>query len=112
MIAGQSLLVQGIASRLPGQSEEFDLEVLNPQNKDWKEALFRVSPNIIVLDALDPQAQEVCPLADIIWDLPDTVIMLVNSEFSELQVVSSQRFPIEDAQGLIDQILAPFSAGE
>ncbi len=107
MIAGQSLLVQGMANRLPGNNEGYDLKVINPQEEDWKQELTEVSPHVIVLDAKDPHIQQICPLTDLIWSMPDTTVMLLNSEFSELQVISSRRFPIADSEALLERILAP-----
>jgi hypothetical protein len=109
MIAGQSLLVQGMASRLPNKAEGFDLQVLNPEDEDWKGQLIQAKPNVVVMDALDPHIRDICPLTDIIWDLPGVTIMLLNSEFSEIQVINSNRIPISDSQALLDQILTPIS---
>ena len=106
MIAGQSLLVQGMASRLPGYAEEYDLRILHPDHENWMEELLEAEPSVLVMDAQDPQARKVCPLVELMWKKPNLTVMLLSSEHSDLQVISSKRFSISDSQALMEQILA------
>ena len=106
MIAGRSLLVQGMASRWPNRDEEYKLQVLNPEDEDWKNELAEAKPNVIVMDAHDPGVQRICPLAELIWDLPEVTMMLLHSEHSDLQIISSKRIPIKNSEALLRQIMA------
>lgn len=107
MLTGQSLLVQGMASRLLSQPDKFEVFVLHADGGDCRPSLREAKPNVIVMDTSDPDIRGFCLLADMIWEMPEATFLLMNSESSHLQVISSQRFPISDSQALLDEMMAP-----
>lgn len=106
LISGQSLLVDGVASRLKAQPGKVQPTVFSPVQDDLHDQLLALEPDVIILDARDPGVRENCPLYDLVQLLPEVKFLVLDSERSHLQVVTNRREPIADAQELLEQVLA------
>lgn len=107
LIAGQSLLIEGVASRLLDHAGEVDLHTFDPEESDLLASVANLEPQVVLLDEQDPFVRERCPLAELMRALPNSRILLLNSERSDLQVITNHRLGIEDSDALLHQILAP-----
>lgn len=106
LISGQSLLVEGVASRLKSHLDKMVPKLLSPHEDDVLSRLILLQPAAIIFDSRDPGARKVCALPDLLHLLPETKVMILDSQQSELQIISSQREAIADAQALLEQVLA------
>lgn len=106
LIAGQSLLLNGMASRLHDHAAQLDVELFNPADEGLIGRLQTASPSIIVMDANDPELEKAPPLAEFFRLLPSVQVMMLTSERSDLQIISSRRVDVRDSEALFEQIMA------
>jgi DNA-binding NarL/FixJ family response regulator len=109
MIAGHSLLLEGVASRLLDLTEDVELHTFDPQALDLLKVVAGSKPEVVLLDEQDPLVRERCALADLLRELPEARILLLNSERSDLQIITNRRIRIENSEALLDHILQPLA---
>lgn len=105
LLSGQSLLIEGVASRLQAHLDKVLPELLHPEEQGLRARLSSLQPEAIIVDARDPAVRKQATLYDLLKLLPEATIMVLDSEHSELQIVKSRREPISDSEALLEQIL-------
>lgn len=105
LISGQSLLVEGVASRLKTEPSKVMSKVFSPVQDDIDDQLVDLQPDVVIVDSRDPDVRRSCALYDLVQLLPNAKFLVLDSEKSELQIVTSQRQPIANAQALLEQVL-------
>jgi DNA-binding NarL/FixJ family response regulator len=106
LIAGQSLLLNGMASRLHNHAEQIDVELFDPNDESLIRQLQASPPSIIVMDAHDPELGNAPRLTDLFRLLPSVQVMMLTSERSDLHIISSRHIDIHDSEALFEQIMA------
>ncbi|MDX1599971.1 MAG: hypothetical protein R3191_00495 [Anaerolineales bacterium] len=105
LLSGQSLLVEGVASRLQAHVDKVLPEVLHPEEEGLRARLSSLQPEAIIVDARDPAVRGRSTLYELLELLPEATVMMLDSERSELQIVKSRRESITDTEALLEQIL-------
>lgn len=105
LISGQSLLVEGVASRLRSHRDRVMSNVLSPDGEEMLASLRTLQPDVVIFDSLDAAARDAFALLDLLRLLPQAKVLVLDSERSELQIVSSQTRAISDAAALLEQVL-------
>ena len=106
ILSGQSLFVEGIASRLRQFPEQVTILVIDPKDLDAIDQMQQVQPATVILDAHDTDTIQLCPLSKLIFSFPDTKILRLDSQQEKIQVVSSENVQASSVQDLLEIIQA------
>ena len=109
VVSNQSLLVQGIISRIRRSTPILGVEVVEIGQQDLAEKLIALKPDIVILESNDLSGQNACPLNKLFAELPRLAVIEVNLETSNIQIIRSNRYT---ATGVDDLLNLLKNAGE
>ena len=100
-LTGDSLLVQGLASRLRGHAQVFDVRVIDLSSPDALEQVATFQPDIIIFEEGDFK-QAKCPsFVDFLNTLPDVVLLELRLDNPNVQLIQSTRFKASTTDDLV-----------
>ncbi len=78
--------------------------IIDPRSPDLLIRLGRLSPAALILDAADPWVTENCPMTRLLSAVPGTRIIELDNQAQQIRVVSSEQYPAQDVNALMDVI--------
>ena len=100
-LTGDSLLVQGLASRLRGYAHVFDVRMVDLASPDPLQQVAAFQPEIIIFDEGDFK-DATCPsLVDFMNSLPDVILLELRLDNPNVQLIQSTRFKASTTDDLV-----------
>jgi DNA-binding NarL/FixJ family response regulator len=106
ILSGHSLFTEGVASRLRQHSEEIDLHTIDARQSSALSDMIALQPSTIILDATDPEVEQLCPLNRVLEALPSLKVIRLDPQQDHIQVVTSEQRIAADISELISLIAA------
>jgi hypothetical protein len=101
VLTGDSLLVQGLASRLRGYAHVFDVRMVDLASPDPLQQVAALQPEIIIFDEGDFK-DATCPsLVDFMNSLPDVILLELRLDNPNVQLIQSTRFKASTTDDLV-----------
>jgi len=101
-----SLLAGGVASRLRDDAHLFDAILLETVDScEMIEQLIDLSPEIIIMDALDIHLLEKMPIIKLLEILPKTKIVQLNGSNDDIRVFTSEEWRAHKTDELFSKML-------
>ena len=107
ILSSQSLLAEGVASRLRQYLNHTELEIVDPRQADAMLNIINIQPSILLLDITDAEAVRICSLSKLLLSLPELKIIRLDPQHEQIQVVTSEQHPAVNVHDLIEIIEAP-----
>jgi DNA-binding NarL/FixJ family response regulator len=105
VLSRQSLLADGIASLLRTQQHLFKVEVIDVVKvQDTFKKLSAAIPEIIIVDASDPDLLAEFPISSLLELLPRAKIIQFNCSNDKIQVFTSEQWRMQESGSLISII--------
>jgi hypothetical protein len=101
ILSDQSLLTQGIISRLHNSAPAKDVQIVELGQPDVVGKLLAIKPDVIILESKELANNSLCPLNHLFGVIPHLVVMEVNIETSDIQVIRSNQYA---ASGIGDML--------
>ena len=101
-LIGDSLLVQGLASRLRGYVHTFDVLVVDLATSDALQQVAAFQPEIIIFDEGDFKDAKRPSLVDFLNTLPDVILVELRLDNPNVQLIQSTRFKASTTDDLIN----------
>lgn len=112
VLTGDSLLVQGLASRLRGYAHVFDVRMVDLASPDPLQQVAALQPEIIIFDEGDFK-DATCPsLVDFMNSLPDVILLELRLDNPNVQLIQSTRFKASTTDDLVQLFKASGSFTE
>ena len=92
ILSDQSLLTQGILTRLNNSASLFHVESIEIGNPDAVERLFSSQPDVVILESKELSNSSIFPINRLFSVLPHLVLIEVNIETSDIQVIRSSQY--------------------
>jgi hypothetical protein len=100
-LTGDSLLVQGLASRLRGYAHVFDVRVVDLASPDPLGQVAAFQPEIIIFDEGEFK-DAICPsLVDFMNSMPDVILLELQLDNPNVQLIQSTRFKASTTDDLV-----------
>ena len=100
-LTGNSLLVQGLVSRLREYSHVFDLRVVDLATPDSLQQVAKFQPEIIIFEAGDLNDARHPSLADFLNTLPQVILVELRLDDPSVQLIQSTRFKAHTTDDLV-----------
>ena len=107
ILSGQSLFAEATANRLRQLGDDIHILVLDPGLPDFLKQVQRSMPSLIIMDARDPDLAMLCPLGELLTAVPGAKVVMLDSQQSFIQVITSEHRQAAEARDLIDLIRNP-----
>lgn len=104
VLAGESLLTQGLIANLRKSSVSLEVETLDLDRADLIEAVASRAPDIIVLESPLSAAPDNFPFNRFFEILPRLIILEVNLNKSSVQIIRSDLYEAPGFAGFLDVI--------
>ena len=101
ILSDQSLLTQGIISRLHNSASGLNVQMIELGQQDAIEKLIALQPDVVILESKDLSNPSIFPLNRLFSILPHLVVMEVNIETSDIQIIRSNQYT---ASGVADML--------
>lgn len=99
ILSDQSLLMQGIISRLQSSVPALNIQVAEMGQPGVVEKWIALQPDVVILESKELSDPSFCPLNKLFASLPHLVVLEVNLETSDIQVIRSDQYT---ASGVAD----------
>jgi hypothetical protein len=100
-LTGDSLLVQGLASRLRGYAHVFDVRMVDLSLPDSLEQVAAFQPEIIIFEEGDFKNAKCPSLVDFLNSLPDVILLELRLDNPNVQLIQSTRFKASTTDDLV-----------
>jgi chemotaxis response regulator CheB len=101
ILSDQSLLTQGIISRLHNSAPSINVQMVELGQPAVVEKLLAIQPDVIILESKELSNNSFCPLNHLFAAFPHLVVMEVNIETSDIQIIRSSQYA---ASGIGDML--------
>jgi chemotaxis response regulator CheB len=101
ILSDQSLLTQGIISRLHNSAPSVEVQMVEIDQPDVFEKLVGLQPDVVILESKELVNSAIFPMNQLFSVLPQLVIMEVNIETSDIQIIRSNQYA---ASGITDML--------
>ncbi len=92
VLAHNSLLAGGVASRLREDSHLFEVDVIDAAAvDDAANQLLSITPEIVIVDALDERVIEKLPIIKLLEILPTVKVIQLNCRNDQIRVFTSEQ---------------------
>jgi len=98
----QSLLMQGIISRLQASALALNLQLLEKKPSEVFEKWIALQPDVVILESKELSDPLFVPLNRLFTSLPSLVVIEVNIQSSNIQVIRSSQFTASGVTDLLD----------
>jgi hypothetical protein len=99
VLSDQSLLMQGIISRLQSSAPALNIQVAYKGQPDVVEKWIALQPDVVLVESKELSDPDTFPLNRLFACLPQLVVMEVNLETSNIQIIRSSQYA---ASGVVD----------
>jgi hypothetical protein len=99
VLSDQSLLMQGIISRLQSSVPAINLLIAETGKPDVVEQWIALQPDMVILESKELSDPSIFPLNRLFANLPQLVVLEVNIETSTIQMIRSNQY---SASGVAD----------
>ena len=104
ILSDQSLLTQGIITRLHTSAPTLNVENIEIDQPDAFERLFNSHPDVVILESKELLNSTTFPLNRLFSVLPHLVLIEVNIETSDIQVIRSSQHSTSGITDLLNQL--------
>ena len=104
VLSSHSLFVEGVATRLRQQLAEREVQTIDARQPDVLNLVIAAQPAVVILDATDTEAAQVCSVEDLLRALPSLKIIRLHPQHKQIQVVTSEQRVVDEVRDLIDVI--------
>jgi hypothetical protein len=104
ILSSRSLFVEGVATRLRQQLAEHEVQTVDARQPDVLNRVIAAQPAVVILDATDAEAEQVCSVGDLLRALPSLKIIRLHPQHKQIQVVTSEQRVVDEVRDLIDVI--------
>ena len=104
IVQHQSLLVEGIITRLRQYRDRVDLYVVDWQQPNLLSCIVEIQPEAIIFDDRNPVISQVLRLDNLFWALPNLKIIQLNAEHIQSQLFRCEKHWVTDVDALLDLI--------
>lgn len=104
VLSGQSLLAEGIASRLRQYLQLVEFEIVDPRQPDAVAQITAARPSIVILDVTDPGVTRFRSLSKLLLSFPKLRIICLDPQHEQIQVVTSEQHPAVEVRDLAEAI--------
>ena len=101
ILSDQSLLTQGIISRLHNSAPTLNVKMVELGQPAVVEKLLAIQPDVVILESKELSNNSFCPLNHLFAALPHLVVMEVNIVSSVIQIIRSNQYA---ASGIGDML--------
>lgn len=101
VLSAQSLLMQGIISRLYGCASILDLQIIETKPEEAFEKWIILQPDVVILESKELSDPVNFPLNRLFTSLPSLVVVEVNIQTSNIQMIRSSQFTASDVVDLL-----------
>jgi hypothetical protein len=109
VLTNQSLLMQGIISRLQASALALNIQIVETKPEEVLEKWIALQPDVVIIESKELSDPLFFPLNMLFTSLPSLVVMEVNIQASNIQVIRSSQFT---ASGVADLLGLLQSASE
>lgn len=110
VLSSRTLYAEGVMSRLKQHAGELELQMVDARLPDALAQIVSIAPSTIIIDATDAEANQHCPLDQLLKALPELKVICLDPQNQGLQVVTSQQHHAKEIQDLIAIINQPGDA--
>lgn len=104
ILSSRSLFVEGVATRLRQHLAEQDVQTVDARQPDVLSLVIAAQPSVVILDATDAEAAQVCAVGDLLKALPSLKIIRLDPQQKQIQVVTSEQRVVDEVRDLTDVI--------
>jgi len=104
ILSGHSLFSEGVASRLKKHLDRLDLQVVDINEEDVLSKVVSLKPATVILETMDTETSNAIPLSKLLKSLPEVTVIRLNSQQSQVQVVTSTERMLGEVKDLIEVI--------
>ena len=101
VLAGNSLLVQGLVSRLKAYEHLFELRVVNLAAQDSLQQVFTFQPDIIIFEEGDFRGTNHPSCVDFLNSLPEVILLELRLDDPNVQLIQSSRLKASTTDDLV-----------
>jgi hypothetical protein len=101
VLTGNSLLAQGLASRLRTYSHAFEVRLVDLTSSDSLQQVSAFQPEIIIFDEGDFKGTRHPSLVDFLNSLPEVILLELRLDNSNVQLIRSVRFNASTTDELV-----------
>ena len=104
ILSDQSLLTQGIISRLNNSVPALNIQTIEIGQADAVDQLVNSQPDVVILESKELSNSTVFPLNRLFSVLPHLVLIEVNIETSDIQVIRSNQYAASGITDMLDML--------
>ena len=102
VLSNQSLLMQGIISRLQSSAPALNIQIVETSQPGVVEKWIALQPDVVILESKELSDSSSFPLNRLFACLPHLVILEVNLETSNIQVIRSDQYTASGVADLLN----------
>jgi len=104
ILSNQTLLVEGVITRLQQYESRVDLHVLDLYQPDLMAKITAIQPEAIILADKDPLVSQAIPLDKLLRELPTLKVIRLNAQCLQTQVIRSEQYWVNGVCDLLELI--------
>jgi DNA-binding NarL/FixJ family response regulator len=101
VLSSRSLYAEGVISRLRQHEDHLELIVVDSHQTDAMEKIKLAQPTAVILDASDQEANNHCPLEQLLQSMPAVKVIRLDPSQDGFQVLTSERHTTGELGDLI-----------
>lgn len=104
ILAGQSLIANGVTSRLRSKETQLDFDVVSLDEENSLQRLKDANPSVVILDVDDPNVNKQFPLTTLMEAFSSLKVICLNPESSQTRVIQWGLQPINQITDLLNAL--------
>ena len=109
ILSNQTLLVEGVITRLQQYESRVELHVLDLNQPDMMAKITAIQPVAIILGDKDPPVSQVMSLDKLLRELPTLKVIRLSAQCLQTQVIRSEQYWVNEVCDLLE-LIDPVSA--
>jgi DNA-binding NarL/FixJ family response regulator len=106
IVSDHSLFADGVATRLRQHLTTADLATVDPRQPDATARIVAAQPTVVLLDNSSPDIARLCRVEELLHRLPGLRIIRFDPAIQQVQVMTSQQWPVANVRDLAEMITA------
>ena len=104
VLSSHTLFTEGVSVNLKVHADAMDLTVVDARSQTALEQIIALAPHAIIVDASDEEANQNCPINQLLASLPALKIIRLDPGQADFQVVTSAQHIAREVEDLLEVI--------
>lgn len=104
VLSSHTLFAEGVSSRLQARAETLQLNIVDARSTTAMDQIIAFQPQVVIVDASDPEASANCPINQMLASLPALKIIRLDPQQAGFQVVTSAQHIAHEVDDLLEVI--------